>query len=145
MRLEECYERRLLRRDKSDHKKAEKALEMAKERITRARRLAENGFNTEALVAAYTSMFYSSKALLYMDGVIEKSHTCVIEYVKEQYVKKGLLSQNHMHWMNTYRLERHEVMYGLSVFDVTEGEIGTALTKAHEYLEAVKKIVLQNK
>jgi len=54
-------------------------------------------------------MFQASRAILFHDGVVEKSHACVVAYNQEQY--SSILRQNMIHWLDSYRLERHESFY----------------------------------
>jgi uncharacterized protein (UPF0332 family) len=47
-------------------------------------------------------MFQSARALLFHDGIIEKSHAFVVAYLKEHFSSK--LGQNMINWLDTYRL-----------------------------------------
>ncbi len=85
MRVDDCFKKRLLRISKPDSLKVAKALEMAKVKNERARDLFENGFFEESIVSSYTSMFQAARALLFHDGVVEKSHACVVAYLREKY------------------------------------------------------------
>jgi len=78
MRTSECFKRRLLRKTKPDKLKVMKALEMAELKRERSVELFNNDFYEESIVSSYTCMFQAARALLFKDGVIEKSHACVI-------------------------------------------------------------------
>ena len=86
MRTNDCFKKRLLRKGKPDFLKASKALEMSEIKLERAQDLFENGFYEESIVASYTSMFQASRALLFKDGITEKSHACVVSYLKECFI-----------------------------------------------------------
>jgi len=141
MSLEECYRKRLLRRGRPDKLKAKKAIEIAEQKLDRATELFDHNFPDEAMVASYTAMLQSAKALLFKDGVFEKSHWCVIEYLRENYVKKRLLEPSHVNWLDIYRQERHRIMYGLKTLVVSDEDIKDALDKTRKFIDAVKKIV----
>ena len=81
MRTDDCFKKRLLRRTIPDPLKVTKALEMAEVKKERAFELFENDFFEESIVASYTSMFQASRAILFHDGVVEKSHACVVAYL----------------------------------------------------------------
>ncbi len=139
MRADDCFKKRLLRRTKPDPLKVTKALEMAGLKKERALELFENDFFEESIVASYTCMFQAARALLFHDGVIEKSHACVISYLREHYSSK--IGQNMINWLDTYRLERHESFYGLEKSTIDEDEAKDALEKSEKFLESVKLIL----
>ncbi len=139
MKASECFQKRLLRRTKPDQLKVTKALEMARIKRQRAQDLFENDFFEESIVASYTSMFQAARALLFHDGVIEKSHACVVAYLREHY--SSTLGQGKINWLDTYRLERHESFYGLEKSNVDEHEAEDALEKSEKFLETVQQII----
>ena len=139
MRVDDCFEKRLLRRTKPDPLKVKKALEMAKVKKERALNLFKNDFFEESIVASYTSMFQAARALLFNAGIIEKSHACVVAYLREYYSSK--LGQNMINCLDTYRLERHESFYGLEKTTIDEDEAKDALEKSEKFLESVQLIL----
>lgn len=139
MRVDDCFEKRLLRRTKPDPLKVTKALEMAEVKKERALDLFENDFFEESIVASYTCMFQAARAILFHDGIIEKSHACVVAYLREHYSSK--LGQNMINWLDTYRLERHESFYGLEKTTIDEDEAKDALKKSEKFLKSVQKIL----
>ncbi len=116
-----------------------KALEMAEVKRERAEDLFNNEFFEESIVSSYTSMFQAARALLFKDGIIEKSHVCVVAYLKENYAQT--LGHDRINWLDTYRLERHESFYGLekSIVDTEEAE--DALVKSEKFLFSVNQII----
>jgi uncharacterized protein (UPF0332 family) len=139
IKASECFQKRLLRRTKPDHLKVTKALEMAEVKKQRAQDLFESDFFEESIVSSYTSMFQAARALLFHDGVIEKSHACVVAYLREHY--SSTLGQGKINWLDTYRLERHESFYGLEKSNVDEHEAEDALEKTEKFLETVQQII----
>ena len=139
MRLDDCFKKRLLRRAKPDILKSKKALEMASLKIERATDLLESDFYEESIVSSYTGMFHSARALLFKDGIAERSHACVIAYLSKQYGHS--LGQDRISWIDTYRLERHESFYGLEASGMDKNESKDALNKAEKFLESVKNII----
>jgi len=139
MKARECFQKRLLRRTNPDPFKVTKALEMAEMKKQRSQDLFENDFFEESIVSSYTSMFQAARALLFHDGVIEKSHACVVAYLREHY--SATLGQDKINWLDTYRLERHESFYGLEKSNVDEHEAEDALEKSEKFLETVQQIL----
>jgi uncharacterized protein (UPF0332 family) len=139
MRVNDCFKKRLLRKDKPDMLKLKKALEMAEAKRERALELFDNSFFEESIVASYTGMFQASRALLFKDGIIERSHACVIAYLREKYVKN--LGHDRVGWLDTYRLERHESFYGLESSRFNKMEAKDALDKSEKFLQSIKAII----
>lgn len=143
MNIKECFEKRLLRKGRPDQLKSEKALEISKKNIARSERLLKHGFYSEAIIAAYTAMFQSARALLFKDGIFERSHYCVIEYLKEHYVKKHLLPSDYLYVIDLYRTQRHEVLYGLEEISYEKAEVEDAIEKAKKFTKTVSKVINQ--
>ncbi len=139
MRTSECFKRRLLRKTKPDKLKVMKALEMAELKRERSVELFNNDFYEESIVSSYTCMFQAARALLFKDGVIEKSHACVVAYLRENYTTA--LGQDRINWLDTYRLERHESFYGLEKSTMDKQEAEDALDKSKRFLYSVNHIM----
>ena len=84
-------------------------------------------------------MFHSARALLYKDGVQEKSHICVVIYLREKYSHKipPYLIQS----LDNLRRERHENLYGLE-FIVEEKDAEIGIKDAEQFIKIVKEILL---
>ena len=121
MRLDECYDKGLLRMRNPDLLKSKRAMELAKSDLNRAARLMESKFYMESRLLSYTGMFQAARALLFKDGIFERSHACVVEYLRVNYTKKHILDINYVNWLDSLRVERHETLYGLELIDVSKG------------------------
>jgi uncharacterized protein (UPF0332 family) len=139
MRVNDCFKRRLLRKVKPDLLKVQKALEMSERKRERAKELFINRFYEESIVSSYTSMFQAVRALLFKDGVTEKSHACVIAYLKEHYANS--LGLDRVSWLDTYRLERHESFYGLDPSELDKQEAKDAINKSERFFSSIKNII----
>ncbi|MFW6120162.1 MAG: HEPN domain-containing protein, partial [Petrotogales bacterium] len=111
MNTEECYKKRMLRNIPPDLEKAKRSLEIAEKKLKTAKNAFEKELYGPTIIYGYTSMFHSSRALLYKDGVQEKSHICLVLYIKENYSKK--IPPYLINSLNSFRKERHETLYGL--------------------------------
>jgi uncharacterized protein (UPF0332 family) len=143
MNIKECFEKRLLKKDRPDLLKSTKALEISKKNLVKSESLMKHGFYSEAILAAYTAMFQSARALLFQDGIFERSHYCVVEYLKENYIKKHLLPNEFLYAIDLYRTQRHEVLYGLEEIFFEESEVKDALAKAKKFIKTVSQMVRQ--
>ncbi|UCG68297.1 MAG: HEPN domain-containing protein [Thermoplasmata archaeon] len=141
MRLKDCYEKGLLRKRRPDSLKSKRAIELAKSDLDRAARLMESEFYMESRLLSYTGMFQAARALLFIDGVFERSHACVVEYLRVNYTKKHILDINYVNWLDSLRVERHETLYGLDIIDVSKEEAEDALSKGLKFVEKVTEIL----
>lgn len=138
MRLEDCFKERLLRKIKPDREKAKRSLEVAKGKLKMGKEALDKGLLDASLIYAYTSMFHSARALLYRDGIQEKSHVCVVLYLKEKYANS--IPYYLIQSLDYFRKERHEALYGLD-FEIKEKDAALALKDAEEFIEIVEKLV----
>lgn len=141
MSLEECFALRKLRRIRPDHLKARKSLEAAALKLKEAKALLENGHRNAALLYAYSSMFGAGRAILYRDGIQEKSHYCLAKYLEEGYVRKGKIDPMLITLLNAYREERHAIMYGFEEADVRDEEAEEAISAAEKFLRKVEELM----
>ncbi len=141
MGLTECFERDQLRRIPPDAKKARQSLETAKVKLAEAKGLSKAGFSSVAVVSAYASMFHSARALLYLDGVQEKSHYCLIAYVRETYTASGKVPPGLVTVMDAFRQARHDVMYGFGEPVVKKSDEVLAIHTADAWIVAVSKLI----
>jgi uncharacterized protein (UPF0332 family) len=142
LRLKDCYDKGLLRKRRPDPLKCERAVELAKKNLERAAKLLESNFYMESRLLSYTGMFQAARALLFRDGVFERSHVCVVEYIKANYIKKQILDISYVNWLDSLRVERHVSLYGLDVIDVTKDEAEDALGKAMKFVKKVSDILM---
>ncbi len=52
----------------------------------------------------------------------------------------GKLNQSHIHWLDTYRIERHETLYGLENIEVNEKDAVEALKSATDFLKEIRRL-----
>jgi len=104
MRLRECFEKRLLRRERPDLERCRRSVQVAEAKLAQAEKAFDHGLIDAAIILAYTAMFHAARALLFRDGVIEKSHVCLVEYLREIYVKRGRMSEAMVNTLDSMRV-----------------------------------------
>lgn len=139
MNLQDCFRKRLLRKDRPDPARSRRSFQVSKAKLEHARKAYENGLYDASLVLAYTSMFHAARALLFRDGIVEKSHVCLVEYLREYYARRGRLSEGLVNTLDRLRVDRHEAIYGLEV-SVEEEQAHSALEKAQEFIRVAEGI-----
>lgn len=74
MDLEDCFEKGLLKRESPDIDKSKKSIEIAKHKINKAKKLFDVKIFEDTITNSYSAMFHVARALLFKDGIKEKSH-----------------------------------------------------------------------
>ena len=137
MKVEDCLKRQLLVKKKPSFEKAQKSLEAAEAYIKKAKdNLKIKNFDI-VIVISYTSMFHSLRSLLLRDGLKERSHICLLSYVKERYPEFSSIVNS----TDIYRRFRHTALYGLETIDFEE-EAETSIEVAEEIYDPVKGKIL---
>jgi uncharacterized protein (UPF0332 family) len=139
LKLDECFRRGLLKRITADEENALRSLELSKSNIDDAEASMSIRRYRVVVVSSYTAMFHAARAILFRDGVKERSHECIPVYIKESY--PGLVRVANT--LDSYRRFRHNVIYGLDVL-LDEDEARAALDAAKETLLEVKKFMNVN-
>jgi uncharacterized protein (UPF0332 family) len=139
---EGCFAKGMLKKSRPDEGKAKSSLKLSKENLDDARTHLENRLHKWAFIAAYTSMFHAARALMYRDGVKERSHFCLCVYVKERY--SGKIEARYINELNLLREQRHRILYGdedIKSREVEESEAESALAMAKGFFLAVKGLI----
>jgi len=138
MSLRECFEKRLLRQTDKDLRKAQRSLEIAQQKLERAKKAFDGELFDSAIILGYTAMFHAARGLLYKDGIQEKSHFCLTLYLKEKYARK--IPVYLINSIDNFRIERHEILYGLE-FTPAKEDAEILLKDAREFIEIIEKML----
>jgi len=125
MKLNDCYKEGLLRKTKPSKDIAYKSLETSNTYITKA----EDNFKIKnydlVMFCSYTAMFHAARAILFKDGIKERSHICIISYIQETYPPLKIL----VNVLDSYRRNRHNTLYALD-FLITKDDAQQAIDDA---------------
>lgn len=143
MNIQTCLMEGLLKKDNPDFEKSKSSIKMAEHKLDLAERDFQSEIYENSIISAYASMFHSTRALLFKDGYKERSHFALYVYIKEKYSDK--IEKMYLSELNSMRLERHELMYGLERSKESyEVEAESAIQVAKGFLKTVKKLLDQN-
>ncbi len=85
MKIAECFKKGLLKRTSPDMENALRSVKLAMGNIEdAAENLSIRRYRVVA-ISSYTAMFHAARAILFRDGVKERSHECIPVYLKEKY------------------------------------------------------------
>ena len=81
-------------------------------------------------------MFHPARALLFRDGIKERSHICTVSYLKETYPRLKRLANQ----LDVYRRNRHNTLYALD-FLISDDEAHQAIKDAEFFYKQIREIV----
>lgn len=138
--VDDCFEKGLL-------KKTEKNKTLALEDIQQAEFFLNESFDLininkkeVAAITLYNAAFHAARALLYLDGVKEKSHYCLQKYLEEKFGKKGILTNSELSLFDRLRGMRQEVQYNVIKVKFEE-DLNDFYNKTEKFIEKIKGIV----
>ncbi len=137
MRLKDCFEKGLLRRVPKNPDIVRNTMEMAESDLVEAQTTYSSGSHVWAVVQAYTSMLNCARAILFFNGIKEKSHFCTVEYLRANYYRDyGDLIDK----LDTLRRERHLSLYD-SRDHVTSEKVQERIEWCKDFFEKTKEIL----
>ncbi len=138
--LSDCFAKRLLTTTGPSTGLSRKSLKQAEIFLVDAVDLINIGKSRMATIALYNAFFHTARALLFKDGVKERSHFCIARYVEEKYVSKGLLRADFLGYLDALRDARHETQYSLEVLTM-EIDMSAAVGICREFMTAVEGLI----
>lgn len=137
--LKYCIEKGLIRKVLPSRQKAVQSISKAKELLQEAEQNLEENRVNSAVIVCYLALFHSARALLFKDGYREKSHECIIRYVEEKYVGKGL-SPIDIQKLEKYKMQRTHTQYDIS-YTPSEEETEKMLEFAKKFAEKIEQTI----
>lgn len=141
---QECMHKGLLRKIPPSQEKAEASNAAAKQWLEEAEKNIKNKAHHSSILSSYLGMFHAARAILFRDGIREKSHYCIARYLEEEYVKKKKLELQWVELLDHYREIRHNNQYSLHFF-ASPAEAESTLLKAKEFAERMKRLLKEKK
>jgi len=136
----ECFEKGLLKKDIPNLDLAKKSIKQAEFFLKETEDLIEIDKKQIAVISLYNSFFHTSRALLYKDGIKERSHYCIARYLEEEYVNNKKLDAKFLNAFETIMSARHNIQYATE-----KVEVDIDLNEFHdickEYIIEVEKLL----
>ena len=136
--MKNLFEEGLLKKISPSKEKSSKSLEVAEKYVEEAKAAFRAKLYSSAILVSYNAMFHAARAVLFKDGIKERSHYAMIEYLLEKY--KNELGQDILNRLDSYRLLRHSVAYGLDS-KINEEDVETTVEFAEEFVEKVNEFL----
>ncbi|PKK81154.1 MAG: HEPN domain-containing protein [Thermoplasmata archaeon HGW-Thermoplasmata-2] len=129
----------MLRRVEPSKGKALESINLSKEWLEEAEKNAKSKAFRSALSSAYIAMFHSARAILFRDGIREKSHYCVGVYLSD-YVERGLLEAEWVSMFDRMRTARHTDQYSFDLSPTSE-EVESAIDTAKSFVARMERLL----
>jgi uncharacterized protein (UPF0332 family) len=110
MSIESLFKEGLLKKIPPSMERAEKSVQKADMYLSEAVQTLDIGAYELVIIASYNSIFHAARAVLFADGVGERSHYAIYEYLKEKHADLG---RDVVNAFDMYRKLRHSVAYDL--------------------------------
>jgi uncharacterized protein (UPF0332 family) len=138
--LEKLLEKGLLRRIPKSRIKAQESIKASDSWLKEAENNLKNESLRSCILTSYLAMFHAARAILYSDGLREKSHFAVARYLEDKYARDGSLEKQWVKLLDHYREMRHDDQYSTS-FLATEEEAENALNSARDFTVRMRKLL----
>jgi len=136
----DCFAKGLLKKITPDAALAQSDIAQAEFFLSEALDLIELPKNEMAFLALYNAVFHAGRALLYLDGIKEKSHHCLQKYLEEKYCKHQQLHASDIALFDVLRGIRQEVQYGVAKIKFEENP-GELADKTEHFIQKTKRIL----
>lgn len=136
MSLDECFEKGMLKRSQCGNEEIAGSLNLARNFLEKARGNLSLKYFDITLLLAYNSMFHSARALLFKKGMRERSHFCMIAFLKQEFRSDAEVVKS-INILDSYRIARHGVQYGGHA--CSELDANEAIADAEEFLKLAEK------
>lgn len=138
MNVKECFKDGLLRREKINKERIRGSLKLSEKFLKNGKKIFETKCFDMVFLAIYNSMFHAARALLFKDGITERSHFCFIKYLTEKHWnRKDVLDM--LNTLDGYRIIRHRIQYDGRIVDKESTK--EAMKDAEKFLKIVKNVI----
>lgn len=138
--LDDCFKRRLLIKTRPEKDLALKSLNQAEFFLNEAKELRKLGKERMAIISLYNAYFHTARALLFKDGIKERSHFCIARYIEEAYVRKKRLDSVYVAALDMTRDWRQEIQYSVEQVAITI-DLRQMIETCQKFLEDVGKLI----
>jgi len=121
----------------------QQSLLSAGEWLSEAEKNLQAGALRSAVSSAYLAVFHSARAVLFRDGVREKSHYCIGLYL-QIYVEEGSLEEEWPMLFDRIRSVRHADQYSFMAKPTSE-EVLEGIDLAERFRERMERLLRETK
>jgi len=119
--------------------KSRESITEAREWLSEAQKNVDAEAYKSAISSLYLAIFHSARAVLFRDGVREKSHYCIGVYLGK-YVEQGVLEEDWVLIFDRMRSVRHTDQYSFQVHPSKE-EVDSGIDIAGKFVDRMEKLL----
>jgi uncharacterized protein (UPF0332 family) len=131
----DCFEKGLLKRTFKQPDLARKDVAQAKFFLEETKDLVELEKKHMATLSLYNAFFHAARALLFRDGIKERSHYCVARYIEKEYDLDEFV-----HAFETMMNLRHNVQYATEKVEI-EIDFVEFVALAHKFIIKIEELL----
>ena len=135
--FEDCLKNGKIKKFSRGQNLVEKELRLAEEDLNTAEKSFQDENYRWCIIQIYYSMFHSARSLLYLQNYREHSHYCLIQAIKELYVKEGKIDAFFIESLTEAKNLREAADY---YGDYSQLNAQKLLAKAKEFITKAKEI-----
>ncbi|MFH0955294.1 MAG: HEPN domain-containing protein [Candidatus Micrarchaeota archaeon] len=135
-----CFEEGLLKKIRPNLNFAEQSMKQAEHFLDEAETLINSNIKDMTFIALYNASFHAARALLFRDGIKERSHYCVCKYIEEKYQMQELVTMQHAVILDSLRSKRNDIQYSLETPELEE-DLNEIFDQVSGFLDRVREII----
>ena len=112
-------------------------LDMAKERLSSAKLLLDNGSYKDSIGRSYYAIFTTVRALLAIDGVDFSKHAGVISHFQKEYIKTGIFDVKYSKYLSNAFQIRNNTDYA-DFFIVSREDAKEQYERAEDFYKVIE-------
>lgn len=112
-------------------------LDMAKERLSSAKLLLDNGSYKDSIGRSYYAIFTTVRALLAIDGVDFSKHAGVISHFQKEYIKTGIFDVKYSKYLSSAFQIRNNTDYA-DFFIVSREDAKEQYERAEDFYKVIE-------
>ena len=137
--LDDCFAGGKLRTVEPSYEKACQSIALARAYLDEARQSGAIGTTRLAMNGLYFAWFHAGRSVLFADGIREKSHYCLEQYLGT-YVTAGRLDPRWLSLFSRMRKRREESQYSFSPAPLPD-EIESVLDLTEQFIDRMESLV----
>ncbi|HRU80894.1 MAG TPA: HEPN domain-containing protein [Methanolinea sp.] len=138
--LEDCFAEGKLQTILPSEEKAWNSLRIAQDNLREAEEAVKCGLLRAAINSTYVAIFHAARAILFRDGIREKSHFCIEQYL-HTYVTSGALELKWVVFYGNIRSKRDINQYGFEP-PATKEEVEAYVHLAAQFLDRMERLLV---
>lgn len=134
----ECFKKGLLKKTFPQIDLGKKDIKQAEFFLKEAEELLDLDKKQIAALSLYNAFFHTARALLFKDGIKERSHYCIARYLENNY--KSDKFDKFINAFETIMSIRHNVQYSTEKVEIEE-DLTEFFNICHEFISEVEEIL----